>query len=194
MSVFVAEGKKNTLLSDIMTCASCLADSSLHTDPPWAVSAYTAWACGEKQLGLRQVKAGGAFQVHQNEPPANPSMTKCQHCYINSHYSQVMGLIHEKESEWSCNSFIKSNQLLNAIKSVISLPLLASNGTAVWLRNLTGLNIIPWCQFEADSLITPKKVHNLNMWITFDNRIYIFFLYILILFLVYHVILIFILG
>ncbi len=49
----------------------------------------------------------------------------------------------------SWNQIIKSNQLLNAIKSVISSVLLAPNGTAVWLRNPTGLNIIPWCQFEA---------------------------------------------
>ncbi len=172
MSVFVAEGKKkskNTLLSDIMTCASCLADSSLHTDPPWAVSAYTAWACGEKQLGLCQVKAGGAFQVHQNEPPANPSMTKCQHCYINSHYSQVMGLIHEKEAEWSCNSFIKSTA--KCYKECNFFTTIGIKWYCSLTGNPTGLNIIPWCQFEADSLIMPQKVHNLNMWITFDNRI-----------------------
>lgn len=122
MNVFVAEGKKKksktSLLSNIMTCASCLADSSLHTDPPWAVSTHSAWACGEKQLGLCQVKAGGAFQVHQNVPPAHPSMTKCHHCDIISHYSQVMGLIHEKEAEWSCNSFLKP---YHQIKSIAKL-------------------------------------------------------------------------
>lgn len=172
MSVFVAEGKKKsktTLLSDIMTCASCLADSSLHTDPPWAVSTYTAWACGEKQLGLRQVKAGGAFQVHQNMPPAHPSMTMCQHCCIISHYSQVMGLVHEKEAEWSCNSFLKPDHQIKSIaKCYKECNFLSTIGTK-WNCSLTAQP--DWSEHNtmvpvwgrniclSNGLIMPQKVH-----------------------------------
>lgn len=40
-----------------------LSDPSLHPDSARAAGSYAPWARRENQLGLRQVKAGGTFQV-----------------------------------------------------------------------------------------------------------------------------------
>ncbi len=172
MSVFVAEGKKNRKIPSCLTLWHVLLvwqipryiltlhELLAHTPHEHVERNSLDYAKSKLEELSRYIKM--SLQQTHPWPSVNIAIS-----ILTTHRLWAL-FMKNKLNEAVIRS---SNQLLNAIKSVISSPLLASNGTAVWLRNPTGLNIIPWCQFEADSLIMPQKVHNLNMWITFDNRI-----------------------